>query len=221
MNLVFLLNSDISMKDNTVKTSDVFRENFSTCLNEAGVKSLFRQNTCALWSSLSEQINYLPVSYTNESIEYQMAYLNGDDNNAKNGSVIVDISILLYNDNVPCGFWPISISRDISGISLSTFGDPVSPPIFISNLSHKSSKRITRLCIEALFNFIEKNKVDGAIDYSSDNIHHELGEWHKTLMNKGAELIVQHELFVDLSLSLKEIKANIRKSYKPISNVIN
>jgi FemAB family protein len=186
---------------------------FSELLKKHELMFSFRTDNSSLWFEVSNKTDYLPVIYTSDFINYEMAYNNGE---IKADNELIDISIILYNDSVAVGIWPLSINCEPSSFKVSSFSNFIAQPIFVANTSVKTIKKLTKSCIAALQEFASKCDVSSDIEYESCIPFKMLDDWHKTLMQNGANILVQHELYIDLSLSLKEIKAKLRKSYKAL-----
>ena len=182
----------------------------SSLLSNVGVKSLFRTSAPELWAQTALQLPYLPVSYLSGVIDYQLAYWSG------NGVAITDLSLILFNDNRSCGVWPLSISSYPDGWRIGSSGGAVEPPLFVAGLAARSSRALTARCLEVASQLARKQTIptwESAQSFSGDL---SLGEWHDRAMRYGANCRLQHEMYVDLSQEIGNIKSNFRKSYKAL-----
>jgi len=191
-----------------------FRKLFESCIEREGLHTKYRQNAPDLWTISSEELPYLPVAYSNASIDYQIAYHKEGEKYGRTDIDMMDVSLIIFNDNKPCSIWPLTISSNNLNIDLNTCGNPTLPPLFHKNVSINTIKRITRLCVDVLDNFYKKNRYNGIVKCESGHHDINLNEWHKYLMKKGALAHVKHELYVDLSLDMREIKSKLRNRYK-------
>lgn len=163
------------------------------------------------WQETAQRLAYLPVSYSPAMIDYQLAYWSG------NGMPSIDISLVLVHDNRPCGIWPLTATYDPKGNwRIGSSGGPVMPPLFASGLARKSIKSVTAGCLAFLDRICRLN---GQFDIDFVEAHagiDGLSEWHDRLMQAGVRAELRHDLFLDLSPSMAEIKSMFRKSYKAL-----
>lgn len=180
-------------------------------LSGAGVDARLRCADEPAWHDVAGGLAYLPVDYSSAMIDYQLAYWSG------NGLPTQDISLVLMHDNRPCGIWPLSATCDPAGNwRIGSSGGPVMPPLFVSGLARKSTKSVTAGCLEFLDNIAAKigqGCVEIVEAYAGGD---GLSEWHDRLMQSGGRAELRHDLFLDLSLSMADIKSTFRKSYKTL-----
>ncbi|TAL66350.1 MAG: FemAB family protein [Legionella sp.] len=163
-----------------------------------------------LWASTLMSCSYVPVAYTNASIEFQWTYQLG------HGGDWHDLSFIIFLDNKPIAVWPLSLAKKDNKTILNSHGLPMLPPLFLADCPISACKRIIKNCLDFA------NKLATANDLSSwecmqlFNNTHGLSYWHAESMSRGATSIIYHEMFVDLSLSMQEIKGHFRKSYKSL-----
>lgn len=164
------------------------------------------------WNKTLLHLSYVPSSYTNSSIDYQILYQSG------HGGDWRDISMVLLHDNRPCGVWPLSLSIKDGAAFITSHGLPVLPPLFACDLHTSIRKKIVKLCLDFLEELCRESGIyswESIESYSLDPFP-SLSEWHIESMRRGAKPALRHELFVDLSLDIPSIKARFRKSYKPL-----
>lgn len=179
-------------------------------ISSANIRAEFRAGRQALWDTTLEQMAYIPVVYTNASIDYQLAYQQG------HGGEWWDISMIVYWDNKPSAIWPLSFSIKDGKGNLSSHGLPVIPPQVAPAFPVTSRKRIVKSCLglaEAIAKAAELGVWSSAESYSESM---GLSDWHTEAMARDAECIVRHDLFLDLRPDMAEIKRNIRSSYKSL-----
>lgn len=183
-------------------------------LSSSGLSACLRSQTNNQWEDVCSNLAYIPVAYSEISIDYQLSYWAGLDGQGE----VADLSLLLFHDNKTCGLWPISVKWEGGAAIIGSNGGELEPPIFIKGLSRKSEGQIVNRCLDFINLLAQKlgvaslRCVDGYSGRSS------LSTWHHQLFLKGATSNLHHELFVDLNLNLAGIKANIRKSYKSLIN---
>lgn len=202
----------IELNMDKVSLENVKKLEFFNILVNCGIDFQLRLENKTLWDELFNSLEYTQVLYSNQSINYQIEYQLGS------GHECYDVSIILFYDKKPCGLWPISLSKISGSWGISSQGSPVLPPIFIASLSKGSIKTLIKKCLCAINNISEHYGVsewETAESFCGDAFSGS-SEWHHQLMQSGAIPILHHELFVDLSLDLSEIKSKIRKSYKSL-----
>lgn len=180
-------------------------------LSGAGVNACLRSADEAAWCEVAGRLGYLPVDYSSAMIDYQLAYWSG------NGLPTLDISLVLMHDSRPCGIWPLSATCGSEGNwRIGSSGGPVMPPLFVSGLARKSIKSVTLGCL-AFLDSICTQTGQASIEIVEAYVGAEgLSEWHDRLMQSGARAELRHDLFLDLSPSMAEIKSTFRKSYKAL-----
>jgi FemAB family protein len=178
----------------------------------AGLDCLIRRDNHAIWDQAFGALSYAPVSYSSSSIDYQIEYQRGC------GGDWYEISIILIHDARPCGIWPLSLSIKTNEWEISSHGLSILPPIFIDEFSETSRKTIVKQCINYVEQLCDEFNIKKwvTIESFSGDSKLSLTEWHHQLMMRGAKPVLQHELFVDLSLDMGTIKSKIRKSYKSL-----
>jgi FemAB family protein len=189
--------------------------NFSGYLEKfqsAGLVVLMRENNRDVWDKTLNSCNYIPVAYTNMNIEFLLEHQHG------NGIEIYDLSCIILWDNRPAAIWPLFLSIVNGKENLNFLDDHVLPPLIIKTCASSSAKSMIKSC----FDFAEKIMLEGAEPFwtsmESFNGHLGLSFWHEQAMGMGAACSLNHEVFLDLSLSMIEIKSQFRKSYKSLIN---
>lgn len=180
-------------------------------LSDASLGARPRLADGAAWADVAGRLGYLPVDYSPAMIDYQLAYWSG------NGSPTMDISLVLVHDSRPCGIWPLSAALDPKGNwRIGSSGGPVVPPLFVSGLARKSIKSVTAGCLAFLDRICQLNGQSATDIVEAYAGVDGLSEWHDRLMQVGARAELRHDLFLDLSPSMAEIKSTFRKSYKAL-----
>lgn len=187
------------------------RDELYAFIAKAGLTAKLRTEAPTEWRLTSEGIAYNPVAYSEHMIDYMTAYFRG------NGSQIEDISLVLLHNNKACGIWPLSLNHS-SIDTVGSNGGSIVPPLFVSKFPAKSQKSVTKACLNLISDLSahygqERCQSEEAFQASSG-----MSEWHLQAMARGATAEIRHDLYVDLSLSMQEIKANFRKSYKSLIN---
>jgi FemAB family protein len=185
-------------------------ENIKQLAVSCGLSIELRTDQQDLWYTTLMRCNYIPVMYTHASIEFQWAYQRG------HGGDWQDISCLIYLDRHPVAVWPLSISHKDGRVTLSSHGLPVFPPLFVVNCSVSTHKRIIKNCLDFADKIVHSTGLSSWECAQSFYDQKGLSLWHDESMSRGATCILHHEIFLDLNLSMPEIKSHLRKSYKPL-----
>jgi len=161
------------------------------------------------WDAVLENCEYVPVMYLSSFINYQAEYMTGavDEH--------LDMSLIIYHDRKPVAVWPLCIYRRKSVWKLGSNAGQICSPLFIKDLAEKTQKKVIDKCL-SIIEILSRNI--GQMSWQSTEVIDAKGAglWHRKIMDKGASITVSHELYVDLSKSLEEIRNNIRKSYKSL-----
>ena len=159
------------------------------------------------WENVLQSARYQNTLYTSASIEYQMAY--SLDKNKK----IQDISVVIKLHDKNVGIWPLSIEIKDDKYFLESHGMAILPPIFTSEISIKSKKKI----IKRIYNFIEEIcKVLEIKNWKSEEYFDSsfgLSLWNTEGISRGAQSSYEMELFLDLSGGIESIRKGYRESY--------
>ena len=163
-----------------------------------------------LWEQTLAKLPYRPVSYTNSSLDYQLAYQRG------HGDSWEECSLIIFWDNQPASLWPLSISTKDGRSSLTSQGLPVLPPIFVSECAYGSRKRMIKACLDAAGRIASDIKIDSWESGEPFSNSMGISEWHAESLSRGASCQLHYDLYLDLCPDLTEIRKNFRKSYKPL-----
>ncbi len=177
-----------------------------------GPRMVHRREQPELWGQALDECGYIPVAYSHGAIEYQMAYQSG------HGGEWWDLSLVLIHDLRPCGVWPLTFSIKDGTPAVTSYGGPVLQPLFVDGFLEKSRKSLVKDCLDILENLCRAGGVPTC--ESVESFHGASGagvsDWHDQLMRRGALALLRHEMFVDLLLSLQDLKSRFRKSYKSL-----
>jgi len=183
-------------------------------LNSAGLECIPKNKNEEVWTTLFRQLHYQSLNFSSEMIAYQHLFLNFT------GDEVTDESVILLSGGIFCGLLVLTSCKGESGTSLTSCGQAIFEPLFINGTPRKLKKRICSLIIDFLSNSELVGPACVRIQDSSVNFSNNVGcsDWHKKALSVGAKPNLRYDLYVDLSLSMDEIRANFRKSYKPLIN---
>jgi FemAB family protein len=182
-------------------------------IQEAGLDAQFRENCGNEWSDGVNQISKVPTYYLEHLVNYQSIVFKYLSKN------LIEISLVIYNDKKVCAVWPLYLDinkkEPIKSIN-DQYGGIVVSPLFIENFPKKSERKIIKACIRFLNTLLTKSK--GKVWRSSElSAKVSVSQWHQLCLENGALLDkVCYEMYVDLSLSINQIRSFIRKSYRPL-----
>lgn len=182
---------------------------FDSVLASVGLEAKYRRDLPEDWTAVSVSVDYLPVNYSETSIDYFTAYWLG------NGFDFSDLSLVLYNDKQAIGIWPLSVTCG-DAVRLGSNGGLLQPPIFDPRLSLKSVKRIVATCLDLADAFCRTNLIPTWESQESLPVKFCVSEWHIQTMQRGAAAALRHDLFIDLSLNMAAIKSRFRESFKSL-----
>ncbi len=162
-----------------------------------------------LWNEVLCKAKNIPVRYTLGWLNYQQEYMR---------SVIESCDsqdfILLY-DRQPVALWSMCVVDQKAAPCLGTSEGPVRAPLFVQGTTKNIQKKIIDQCLTALELICHELGI-GAWSGVESPRDCGLDEWHYSVMERGAECRVGHELYIDLSWDIERIKGNFRKSYRPL-----
>jgi FemAB family protein len=141
------------------------------------------------------------VPYTPSFVRYQTEYHG-----------LADLSQVIYHDRRPVAVWPLGVKDNWP----CSNGGAVLPPLMVRGLPERVQKKIVADCLRTVQEACEKY---GAFQTWSSEIvmpHGGVSLWHRRIMEHGGRASIDHELFVDLTMPLDDIRACIRKSYRSL-----
>tara|TARA_B100000212_G_scaffold220598_1_gene167063 strand:- start:3404 stop:4444 length:1041 start_codon:yes stop_codon:yes gene_type:complete len=171
-----------------------------------------RSESSDLWHESFSSLEYRPVDYLAANIDYQIEYQK------QNYDEIIDLSSVIYCNQLPVAIWPVSLSIKGKECYFSSFGENILQPLFLIGISSKQIKKTNAEIFEICnrINSLLSNKYwQSSCTYINKD---HLSPWHLHCMKNNAECSVVHNLYVDIRKDLNEIKSGIRRRYKPLIN---
>lgn len=185
-------------------------ELFWNVVREAGLSARPMAERPNDWDRVLELSGYAPVTHSRAMVRYQLGYISHQL------ALCVDASLVIYHDNRPVAVWPLSLRRLESGWELGSNEGSVLPPLFIAGLGSRVLKSLTAGMIVFIHKLCKEYGMSEWRGVESFRGQYGASPWHCQLMENGAQAKLSHELYVDLSLDIADIKANLRKSYKSL-----
>jgi FemAB family protein len=200
-------------------TIEMTRKDFKEILTVDGIIELYknsglvvsmRQDTKTKWDELLLECPYIPVAYATNNIDFLLEHQLG------NGVEIYDLSCIIKWDNKPVAIWPLFLSFRDGLLNLFFLDNNVLPPLILQSCAPSSEKLIIKGCQNFADQIVRLcgNGSWTSMESFMGNIG--LSSWHVLSMAKGAKPALNHEVFLDLSLSMVEIKSQFRKSFKSL-----
>ena len=182
-------------------------------ITESGLIAQFRMHNKEDWNIIVERANNVPIAYAWHFVDYNSVYFQSFSESS------MDISLILYHDNKPCAVWPLvfdaSNKEPLKTVN-NQYGGIVVPPLFVSNFRKKSQRKVIKSCFKFLNNVLAESFGEcWRTNEVSTNGY--VSQWHQIVLENGGVLDkVNYEMYVDLSLSIDEIRSCIRKSFRPL-----
>lgn len=180
---------------------------------ECNLNVEFRHLAKEDWTKVTSLSSFNSTVYSWEFLNYRTIYFNSFSKDS------LDISVVIYHDNKPCALWPLifdnSDHEPLRSIN-NQFGGVVVPPLFVDNFPKKSQRTVIKSCINFLNKILASS---GGKHWRTNEVSTEgnSGQWHQVALETGGVLDrVNYEMYVDLSLSIEEIRSHIRKSFRPL-----
>ncbi len=195
--------SALSSKTSVSTASD----RFLSGLNSGALSARWAVEVPSDWDEVGAHVVHLPALYSRAWGKYFEAYFTSDEH-----SRAVDLSVVFYLDGKPCGIWPLYLYRDKEKWIAGSCGGAVVPPLLVTATAERVTKDIFEAGAAAISSLALENGEAGW--KGTELCFGALSPWHRLLLDKGAQVTVAHELFMDLSPELERIRATIRKSAK-------
>jgi len=177
---------------------------------DSGLDAVFRVDDPELWTDVYNRLAFRPVNYLASMLDYQLAYRRGS------GAELQELSCVLRSDNKAVAIWPLTIGVCDGVASVSSEVHPVSPPVFVPHCAASTNKRLTATCQLFVNRLADRLDLSEWHSTSSFVNRADIGNWQIGAMGQGARCSVRHELYVDLRLTLQEIKSRFRKSFRSL-----
>ena len=165
-----------------------------------------------LWDEILEEMDYLPVLYTRESIKYQQSYFE------QSNDLISDLSKIIFWDNKAVGVMPLTLSKKENSLTITSQGHPIIQPLLIEGLPSKTEKKILRGCANLIIEIGELLSIESLKFQEIYTSKAHIGEWQQELLNKDSTNSTQYQLVLDITKPYEEIRREYRKSYKSLIN---
>jgi FemAB family protein len=156
------------------------------------------------WDAVLENTSKASVFHLRINTDYCAEYFKGEN-----------ISFVIYYDNQAVGVFPLVVYKKIDTWVISGDGLSIIKPLFINNIPKKIKKKLVKNITDIIYIIASELNVNEVNLFESSV---KLSTWYLSWLDKSYKSFFTHNLVVDLSLPLKEIKLNFRKSYRPLVN---
>ncbi len=177
-----------------------------------GIKLKLRSEFQALWDDVFMKLSYQSRYYSPSSLDYQTLYFNESSENW------VDLSSIIFHDDKPIGVWPLTVFVKDNVDHFTSQGLPVLPPVFIDDCPESRKKFFASACLKISIEIVKNLNNKSFKSREPFCSKFDFSDWHLVLMNSGAKLTLEHELYVDLRMPINDIKKRFRKSYRSLVN---
>lgn len=162
------------------------------------------------WQEVLKNPSSIPsIPHLFNTVKYFVAYFSDNDS--------LNLSLVLYEKQQAVGIMPLIAHKDENNKwILSSNGADIVEPIFKKSLGKKSRKKIETKILNLIFDLCRHLKIEKCRFVNMQLFR--LSEWYANLLELADETFTSYYLFIDLSLSIEEIKSRFRRSIKSIIN---
>lgn len=157
------------------------------------------------WSAVLDTVSKYLVQFDLAQMDYQSKYCNGDES----------ASFIVYVDSTPVAAMPLTFSKENDEYSISFYRMPLLPPVVSDDVSPKMLKKVFKTCLDVIRELQIELNIPQVL-FQNLNMDQGLSLWFKCVAAKSKRMEYREELFIDLSLSLAEIRQYFRTRYKSL-----
>lgn len=164
------------------------------------------------WKRLEEKIDYLPVYYQYEFIQYQKQYFG------EKSEEIIELSLIIRNGLESVGLWPMLLIKANGHWAIGSAGTELLKPVFTESsrvASVKARRKIYRIAISFLREICNAFQISSVI--FSEVIFSGVDVWHRCLMEIGAKIertthLVMYNLLLSEDNALKRMHRTTKQT---------
>ena len=162
------------------------------------------------WQEVLKNSSRTPsIPHLFNTIKYFVAYFSDNES--------LNLSFVLYEKEEAIGIMPLMVHKDEgNNWILSSNGSDIVEPIFKKSSEKKLIKKLESKILNLIFDLCRHLKIEKCRFVNMQLFR--LSKWYANLLELADETFTGHFLFIDLSLSIEEIKSRFRKSIKSIIN---
>lgn len=156
------------------------------------------------WREVCGRLDSYHSDYQWLTLCYQKEYFNSE----------LEASVVFFWQQKPIAIWPLLVLSDNGNTTLTSLGGPIVEPLIAPCVPLKTQKKLISTCFDLLQNFAEIYPCD--YEYKIDVIDRGLSLWGQQVFDKSQNVEAIKLGYVDLSLSLDEIKSKFRSRYRSL-----
>ena len=158
------------------------------------------------WNNCLERMSIIPPFYKWNMINYYLEYFNSDKY----------LKLILKDDNKFVGVFFIIIKNDNEIISAQNC---ILEPVYIDDFDSKKKEKINNDILDFIFYLKDEFKVQKLnFRVMQPGLFTSISDWHYKISQISTSNEDIFSLYINLKLSIQNIKTQIRKSYKSLIN---
>ena len=191
-------------------SSDKNRTLVGEGLEKLGLGARGRYDAVSDWGRVLSGAKYAPVHYLISILNYELEYQRSG------WDLFFDFSCVMYSSGRPVAIWPLTLSVTNHAPHLTSYGAPISPPLFTADATPREIKAITAKCQELLCWLASKYNVESWTSHEVVIGTDGVSEWVTAARARGGRCSINFDLYVNLKLQEAAFKGHIRKSYRSL-----
>ncbi len=182
------------------------------------LKILFRCDAKNLWDSFLDNLEFGPVNYSNQELDYQELFRQ------EKGIIDKDLSLIILMKNFPISIFSFTISKVSNRYEITSYGLPILSPLFSDELEDVIKEKLTKKYFDLLQEAASIYNIDNWISAEFFNGSYDISHWYELSKKKGDKIFDTNEGYVDLKKSFEEIdkffkKKNVFREINQASNL--
>lgn len=181
--------------------------NFEHLINSLSKESGFEliyKNKEQSWREVCEILSSYHSDYQWLNLCYQDAYFQAE----------LEASIVFFWQQKAIAVWPLLVLNNDGNMTLTSLGGSIAEPLMAPSVPLKTQKKLIATCFDLLHNFSEMYSCNNEYRINSSDCG--LSLWGQKVFDKSKDVEAIKIGYVDLSLSIEDIKSKFRKSYRSL-----
>ncbi|MEI8080489.1 MAG: hypothetical protein WCI74_01405 [Actinomycetes bacterium] len=175
-------------------------------LASSGFDVILRIDAPELWDDIVDRSAFAEVGFLANEIDYQLEYW------ASRVSRLEDLSVILRCSGQAYGVWPLNYWEADGVPRIGSIPSGVREPLTVAGPGMPTTAKTARSAQRAIDTFTnELTDVDYWIAEAGVRPEIGLSQWHVQAVETAREIVVGHELYVDLGLEIGAIQRRFRK----------
>ena len=162
------------------------------------------------WQHVLNNCSFVPSEfYLQSMVEYYVSYFSKNE--------AINVSFVLYNNKEPVGVMPLIVRKNEKQKWILTSNAlEILEPLFSASLARKVKKRLIKEIKNLIYDLTKKLNIKECQFGNMSLLN--LSSWYLMWAEIAKKNFSTHHIFVNLSLSLQDIRLEFRKSFKPLIN---